>query len=193
MALPSLGFSGALGTIKRYGAGALPKGTTVEDWPLEYSDLEPYYDLVEYGIGVSGKAGNIQGKIDPNGNIFEGPRKREYPMAPLRDTDFTQMLTSAARKLGWNPHRSPGAINSEPYRGRAVCACHGFGEQNGCHVRAKNSTATTTIPAALKTKNLTIFERAHVTRIRTDSGGKVTGVEYVRDARIIFSLRRWCC
>ena len=71
-------------TIRRYGASAIPAGSTVEDWPLSYEDIEPYYDKVEYAIGVSGKAGNIRGTIDPAGNIFESPRQREYPMPPLR-------------------------------------------------------------------------------------------------------------
>jgi gluconate 2-dehydrogenase alpha chain len=44
-------------TIKRYGAGAIPKGSTVADWPITYDDLEPYYDKVEYEIGISGKIG----------------------------------------------------------------------------------------------------------------------------------------
>ena len=73
-------------TTRRYGAGRIPKGSTVEDWPFGLEELEPYYDKVEYEIGVSGKAGNINGKIDRRGNIFEGPRKREYPMPPLRST-----------------------------------------------------------------------------------------------------------
>ena len=57
--------------VKRYGASAIPKGSTLEDWPLTYDNLEPYYDLVEYEIGVSGKAGNIQGKkIDAGRKCF---------------------------------------------------------------------------------------------------------------------------
>jgi gluconate 2-dehydrogenase alpha chain len=68
-------------TIRRYGTSRVPKGSTVEDWPFDYDELEPYYDKVEYAIGVSGKAGNLAGKIDPRGNIFEGPRKREFPDA----------------------------------------------------------------------------------------------------------------
>jgi gluconate 2-dehydrogenase alpha chain len=173
-------------TIKRYGAGSLPKGNTIEDWPLSYEELEPYYDTIEYEIGVSGKAGNIQGKIDSRGNVFEGPRRREYPMPPLRDTDFTEMMQAAARKLGWHPHRSPAAINSQPYKGRGPCAYHGFCDTGGCHVSAKNSTAVTTIPEAMKTKNLTIFERAHVTRIVTGNDGKVSGVQYIRDGEEYF-------
>ncbi len=173
-------------SIRRYGPNSIPQGTTLEDWPLTYDELEPYYDTVEYEIGVAGKAGNIQGKIDRAGNAFEGPRQREYPMPPLRATEFTELMQTAANKLGWNPHRSPAAINSQPYRGRSACAYHGFCEQNGCHVNAKNSTAVTTIPAAQKTKNLTILERAHVTRIVVDSNGKVTGVQYLRNGKEYF-------
>src|SRR5579864_3811793 len=56
--------------VKRYGAGAIPDGSTLEDWPLTYDELEPYYDIVEHEIGVSGRAGNIQGNIDPSGNVY---------------------------------------------------------------------------------------------------------------------------
>ena len=177
-------------TIQRYGAGAIPKGSTLEDWPVGYDELEPYFDTIEYEIGVAGKAGNIQGKIDPRGNVFEGPRRREYPMPPLRDTDFTDMMQAAGRKLGWNPHRSPAAINTEPRGGRAACVYHGFCDTGGCHISAKNSTSVTTIPAAVKTKNLTIFERAHVTRILTDNNGKATGVQYLRDGQEYFQPAR---
>jgi len=171
---------------RRYGAPGIPKGSTLEDWPLTYDDLEPYYDIVEYEIGVSGKAGNLQGKIDPSGNVFEGPRRREYPMPPLRDSGFTNLMTSAAGKLGWNAHRSPAAINSQPYGGRGACVYHGYCHLGGCHVDAKNSTAVTTIPLAIRTKNLTVFDHAHVTRILSDSNSKVTGVQYIRSGREYF-------
>jgi gluconate 2-dehydrogenase alpha chain len=171
---------------RRYGGGALPKGSTIEDWPLTYDELEPFYDLVEYEIGVSGKAGNIQGKIDRAGNIFEGPRRREYPMPPLRDTGFTNLLTSAAGKLGWNGHRSPAAINSQPYGGRPECAYHGYCDTGGCHIGAKNSTAVTTIPRAVQTKHLTIADHAQATRILSDGNGRVTGVQYLRGGKEYF-------
>ena len=172
--------------MRRYGASAFPKGSTVEDWPLSYDDLEPFYDIVEYAVGISGKAGNIQGKIDTSGNIFEGPRRREYPMPPILDTDFTDMLAAAARKSGWNPHRSPAAINSQPYGGRPACAYHGYCDTGGCHINAKNSTFVTTIPEAIKTRNLTVFDHSQVTRIVSDSNGKVTGVQYIRAGKEYF-------
>src|SRR6266850_836197 len=166
-------------TIRRYGASRIPKGSTIEDWPLTYDELEPYYDHVEYEVGVSGKAGNIQGQLDPRGNVYEGPRRREYPMPALRGTGFCDHMADAARKLGWKPFRPPAAINSQDYGGRPGCAYHGFCSRGGCHIGAKNSTAVTTIPAALKTKNLTIFDRAHVTRIVAAADGRVAGVNYL--------------
>src|SRR5262249_30266403 len=143
-------------------------------------------DIAEYAIGISGKAGNIQGKIDSAGNIFEGPRRREYPMPPILDTDFTDMLGAAARKIGWNAHRSPAAINSQPYGGRPVCAYHGYCDTGGCHIGAKNSTFVTTIPEAIRTKNLTVFDRCQVTRVLSDSNGRVTGVQYIRSGKEYF-------
>ncbi|HEV2199530.1 MAG TPA: GMC family oxidoreductase [Bryobacteraceae bacterium] len=172
--------------VRRYGASAIPSGSTLEDWPLTYEELEPFYDLVEYEVGVSGKAGNIQGQIDPRGNIFEGPRQREYPMPPLRDTEFTDLMATAAKKIGWHPFRGPAAINSVPYRGRPGCALHGYCDRGGCHVSAKNSTAVSTIPEALETKNLTIFDHAHVTRIVAGASGKVAGVQYIREGKEYF-------
>ena len=176
--------------VKRYGPTAIPARSTLEDWPLSYDDLESYYDLVEHEVGVSGKAGNIQGKPDPAGNVYEGPRRREYPMPPLRGSGFTDHMADVARQLGWKPFRPPAAINSQEYRGRPGCAFHGYCNRGGCHISAKNSTAVTTIPAALKTKNLTVFDRAHVTRIVSGSDGRVTGVTYLRDGKEYFQPAR---
>src|SRR5262249_44612447 len=103
-------------TKRRYGALRIPRGSTVEDWPFGFEGVEPYYDRVEYEIGVSGQAGNIDGKIDPRGNRFEGPRKRAYPMPPLRSTAFLDKMAAAARSVGWNPFPGPAAVNSRPYQ-----------------------------------------------------------------------------
>jgi gluconate 2-dehydrogenase alpha chain len=172
--------------MKRYGPSSIPRGSTLEDWPITYDEIEPYYDTIEWEVGVSGKAGNIQGKIDPLGNIFEGPRQREYPMPPLRSTEFIDRMAGAARKLGWHPFHPPAAINTQQRDNRPGCAYHGFCATGGCHVNAKNSTAVSTIPAALKTKNLKIYDFAHVTRIVADSSGRVTGVSYVRNREEFF-------
>lgn len=172
--------------LKRYGASYLPKGSTLEDWPISYDDLEPFYDTVEQDVGVSGKAGNIMGKLDPAGNIHEGWRSREYPMPPLRTSDYLEHMHKAAKSLGWNPFHSPAAINSVTYKGRPACAYHGYCDRGGCHVRAKNSTCFSTIPEAMRTRNLSITDRAQVTRIVADANGKVTGVQYIRNGQEYF-------
>src|SRR5213594_4789337 len=121
-------------TNRRYGASRIPKGSTVEDWPFGYEELEPYYDRVEREIGVSGKAGNINGMQDQRGNIFEAPRKREYPMPPLRGTGFTEMMAAAAKSLGWHAFPGPAAINSQVYDSRPACVYHGYCNRGGCHL-----------------------------------------------------------
>jgi gluconate 2-dehydrogenase alpha chain len=173
-------------TRRRYGASRLPKGTTVEDWPLGYEELEPYYDKVEYAIGVSGKAGNINGRKDERGNVFEGARSREYPMPPLRSTGFTERMTAAARALGWRPFTGPAAITSRNYDGRPGCVYHGYCFGAGCHINAKSSTAVTTIPKAQATRRLTVVTDAHARRVEAGNDGRVTGVTYFRNGEEYF-------
>ena len=173
-------------TKRRYGASRIPKGSTVEDWPFGLDELEPYYDKVEHEVGVSGQAGNINGKIDPKGNIFEGPRKRGYPMPPLRWTAFIEKMAGAARSLGWHPFPGPAAINSRPFDNRSGCMYHGFCNTGGCHVDAKNSTMVSTIPKAESTDRLKVVTRASVTSIEVDGQGRVTGVNYVIDGADYF-------
>jgi gluconate 2-dehydrogenase alpha chain len=174
-------------TTRKYGSSRIPKGSTVEDWPFGLEELEPYYDKVEYEIGVSGQAGNIQGRIDDRGNIFEGPRTREYPMPPLHGTEFTELMAVATRKLGWHPFPGPAAINSQGYDDRPGCMYHGFCSRGGCPITAKNSTAVSTIPKAIATGRLKIVTLATATTIVADEkSGRVTGVNYVRGGQEYF-------
>src|SRR5580693_9606365 len=83
-------------TIERYGAAAIPEDSSLTDWPLSYADLEPFYDRAEYELGVSGKAGNLQGQKVAGGNPFEAPRKREYPLPPLSVDQAGAIFESAA-------------------------------------------------------------------------------------------------
>jgi gluconate 2-dehydrogenase alpha chain len=173
-------------TIRRYGPSRIPKGSTIEDSPLTYEDLEPYYDKVEYEIGVSGKAGNIAGKKDERGNIFEGPRKREYPLSPLRTSGYMERMIAAAKSMGWHSFVAPAAITSRPYNGRPGCAYHGYCSGAGCHISAKSSTAVTTIPKALKAGKFAVVTEARVTTIEVDNNGRVSGVNYLKGGQEYF-------
>ena len=179
-------FSVVSETARRYGAGRIPAGSTVEDWPFGLEELEPYYDAVEYEVGISGQAGNINGTIDERGNLFEGPRQREYPMPPLRGSGFTDLMSDAARGLGWHPFPGPAAIASRAYDGRAGCVYHGFCSRGGCHVDAKSSTAVSTIPKAIDTGRFSVVARARVSRIEVDNDGRVRGVTYFKDGEEYF-------
>jgi gluconate 2-dehydrogenase alpha chain len=174
-------------TTRRYGASRIPKGSTVEDWPFGLEELESYYDKVEYELGVSGQAGNIQGKIDERGNIFEGPRLRDYPMPPLRGTEFTELMAATAKKLGWHPFPGPAAINSQGYDDRPGCMYHGFCSRGGCPIHAKNSTAVSTIPKAVATGRLKVVTLATTTGVAVDqTSGRATGVNYVKGGQEYF-------
>ncbi len=173
-------------TTRRYGVERIPKDSTVEDWPISYTDLEPYYELVEYAIGVSGYAGNVKGKLNKLGSKFEAVRARDYPMPGLRGSGFTDMMSEAAKSLGWHPFQAPAAINSEVYGQRPGCFYHGFCDRGGCHVSAKGSTAVTTIPEAVKTGLLTVTTHARVLKIENDANGRATGVTYIKGGQTFF-------
>jgi choline dehydrogenase-like flavoprotein len=152
-----------------YGA---PEGSSLEDWPISYKDLEPYYTKAEWEIGVSGKAG---------ANPFEPLRTKAYPMPPLPFNREAAKLAPAATRLGWHPFPIPMAINSVAYQGRPGCIacphCVGF----ACEVNAKNSTAVTTIPRAIATGLCDLRTECVARRIATDDRGNATAVEYFRE------------
>jgi gluconate 2-dehydrogenase alpha chain len=165
-------------TIERYGATAIPEDSSLADWPLSYADLEPYYDRAEYDLGVSGKAGNLQGNKIAGGNVFESPRRRDYPLPPLRDDQSGVIFHGAALKLGYHPFPTPHAILSQDYNGRQGCTYCGFCQAFGCHVGAKSSILVTKLPEADATGNFKLVAGAMCYRVNSDNSGRVTGVSY---------------
>ncbi len=149
-----------------YGA---PEGSTLDDWPIGYDDLAPFYEKAEYEIGVSGDVSN-----DP----FKGPRARPLPMPPLPPTREYEILKPAAQRLGLHPFDLPMLRNSVPYNGRPPCMrcrwCVGF----VCEVDAKCGTHNTVIPRALATGLCDLRLGCMVKEILTNDQGKVTGVSY---------------
>ena len=148
--------------------GTIP-GSSFDDWPITYEELEPYYTKVDWEIGVSGLAG---------ANPFDPPRSRPYPMAPLPIKSTGVLFERGARKLGWHPAPAPMAIASEAYRGRAACINCGFCEFFGCEMGAKSSTLVTMIPEAVATGRCEIRPNSYVRKVETNAAGRVTGVKY---------------
>ena len=166
-------------TVAKYGERALPPGSTTADWPLGYADLEPYYDQVEYLIGVSGKAGNLNGRQVPGGNPFESPRAREFPLPPLRSMGYGEMAAEAMTKLGYHPFPQPAAIISEDYDGRPACTYCGFCSPYGCWNDSKSSTHVSAIRHAEATGKLEVRPNSRVMKLLSNDQGQVTGVEYL--------------
>jgi gluconate 2-dehydrogenase alpha chain len=165
-------------TIERYGARAIPADSSLADWPLTYADLEPFYDRAEYDLGVSGKAGNIGGRKIDGGNVFEAPRRRDYPLPALLADQSGALFDAGARKLGYHPFSTPRAILSRPYQGRPGCTYCGFCQAFGCHIGAKSSILVTKLPEADATGNLKLITGAMCYRVNSDVSGRVTGLSY---------------
>lgn len=151
----------------------VPEGSSLADWPISYDELEPFYERAEWEIGVSGSN---------DGNKFQAPRRKGYPMPALRPTKAHGVLKKGADLLGWSVFQTPLAINSQKRDNREACIecqfCVGF----ACPSDSKNGSHNTMIPRALKTGNCTLVTGAMAQRIETDAVGKATGVTYLHEA-----------
>ncbi len=159
--------------VGRYGASAIPPGMTIQDWGITYDELEPYMDKFDYMAGIAGKAGNLNGKIIPGGNPFEGPRSREFPVKPPPDTEVGALFRTATQNLGYHPFFAPTANLPSAYKNpdgieRGSCTYCGFCERFGCEVGAKADPTTTVIPVAMKTGKFKIINYANAFAIRND-------------------------
>jgi gluconate 2-dehydrogenase alpha chain len=170
---------------ERYGEKFIAKEMTIQDYPVTYQELEPYFAQWEDVAAVSGKAGNIKGQILTGGNRWEAPRSTEYPLPPLQSIYGAQVFTKAAAELGMKAFPVPAANASSPYTNQygvrlGPCNFCGFCEGYGCYMYSKASPQTSILPALRQKKNFTLKSRSHVLKVNTDSTGKLaTGVTYV--------------
>lgn len=146
----------------------IPAGSSLADWPISYEDLAPYYEMVEWEVGVAGSPPAPQ-----------MPPRRDYPMPPHRLNNQGVALREGAARLGWTTQSVPLLINSEPRHGRAACAncqhCVGF----ACPVDAKNGTQNTVIDRAFETGNCEVWSETMVREILVTEG-RVAGLRILR-------------
>jgi choline dehydrogenase-like flavoprotein len=140
-------------------------GAALDDWPVTYAELEPYYTKVEWELGFSGLGG-------------AAPRSKPYPVPPLPIKGSGVLFERGAKKLGWATMPVPLAVLSQPYNGRKACINCGFCFGYACPVGAKSSTANTVIPVAEKSGRCEIRPNSYVREVSVDRNGKVTGVAY---------------
>jgi hypothetical protein len=84
------------------------------DWCLSYEDLEPYFDEIEWFLGVSVASPYPWGK----------PRKRNYPLPPLPLNGAARLMRTACEKLNIKTAPAPNAALSPPIitASRLTCA-----------------------------------------------------------------------
>jgi len=172
-------------TLARYGAKQVAEDCTLQDWGVTYDELEPHFNRFEYLYGVSGKAGNLQGKIIPGGNPFEGSRSKEYPNPPLKTAYSSTLFKQAVEKMGYKPFPVPTAANSRAYKneyGATINACVycGYCQFFACEMGAKASPQTAVLPVLMKNPNFELRTLCNVVKINLDSEKKrAVSVTYV--------------
>lgn len=177
-------FQVATQTRERYGAAKM-KGLQLQDWGVTYDDMAPYYDRFERIAGTSGIAGNINGKIIPGGNPFEGPRSREYPTPPLKDTHWMRTFRDASTRMGHHPFTIPAGNISQSFVNplgvtMGPCTYCGFCDFHGCGNFSKSSPQACILPALMRRPNFTLLTETEVLHaVKHDDGKTVKGVKFV--------------
>ncbi|MFK5984273.1 MAG: GMC family oxidoreductase [Pseudomonadota bacterium] len=146
------------------------EGANVVDWPITYDDLEPYYDKVEKVVGVSGRV------VD---HPHQEPRSsKDFPYPPTAEHPIAKHIDKACDKLGYHAIPMPRAIIPHSIKGRAACSYSGYCGSYGCSTGAKGSARAALIDQAILTGNCEMRTESMVSKIRSDSQGKITAVEY---------------
>ena len=128
-----------------------------EDWPIDYTDLAPYYDIVEREVGVCGNLDHLEDLPD---GIF-------LPPVPMKCSDL--IVQRGARKLGADViHVRKATLSvSTPTRP----ACHFCGNcMAGCDVVAKYNSADVHIAPAEKSR-----PRHGLLRLHRSGGARLEG------------------
>lgn len=139
------------------------------DWPLEYEDLQPWYDKAEELIGVCGDNPGLDDMPDSSpGVLHKPPRGRVYEL----------LVQAACRKLGIPVAHMRRAILTRPLDDRQPCfwatPCG-----RGCSIGAAFQTTTSLLPMARATGRLHTVTEALVSRISINDDGQVRSLEFV--------------
>ena len=137
-----------------------------EDWPIDYSDMAPYYERIEREVGVCGNLDHLEDLPD---GVF-------LPPVPMKASDI--LIQRGAGKLGVKVIHVRKATLTVARGARP--ACHYCGNcMAGCDVAAKYNSADVHLTPALKTGRLTIQPNSIVREVVVSSENRVTGVRYL--------------
>jgi choline dehydrogenase-like flavoprotein len=143
------------------------------EWPLQYSDLEPYYHEAELLYSAHGERG-----ADPT----EPYAASGYPFPPIKHEPSMQELYDRIRSLGYKPFPLPigvrlgenGKAGSSPIR---LSNFDGFPDPT----EAKADAQVVSLKEALRSPNVKLVTGAHVDKLITDkSGRRISAVHVTR-------------
>ena len=158
------------------------------DWPVRYKDIAPWYDYVEKFAGINGSHENM-------------PQLPDGQFLPAMEMNCVEKDVAARMNAHYDPKMFRRIIMGRSanltvaHEGRTNCQ---YRDKCwlGCPFGAYFSTQSSTLPAAMKTGNLTLRPWSIVTKILYDKDKKrATGVEvldgetnktYTYYAKIIF-------
>jgi len=139
-----------------------------EDWPLSYKDIEPYYDLVEKYVGITGSPEGLEHL--PDGQF--------QPPVPLNCQE-TLFRNRVKEKLGRAVMPTRSANLTKPLNGRGPCHYCGPCER-GCMTHSYFNSAFTTVADALASGNCTLISNAMVYKVLMDPhNNRARGVLYI--------------
>ncbi|MCO5949549.1 GMC oxidoreductase [Mucilaginibacter flavidus] len=138
------------------------------DWPIRYKDLAPWYSYVEKFAGISGNKDHLA--ILPDGD-FMPPMEMNVVEKDLSKRLMEYYKNQRAMIIGRT------ANITQPLQARTNCQYRNKCWL-GCPFGAYFSTQSSTLPAAMATKNLTVRPWSIVTKILYDKDTKkAKGVE----------------
>lgn len=140
------------------------------DWPIRYKDLASWYSHVEKFIGVQGSRENLA--VLPDGEFMKA-----------MDLNCVEKEVKKRIESHYNEARKMiigrSANITEPLQSRTNCQYRNRCWR-GCPFGAYFSTQSSTLPAAMKTGNLTLRPFSIVTKVLYDKDSKrATGVEII--------------
>jgi choline dehydrogenase-like flavoprotein len=139
-----------------------------ENWPLAYKDIEPYYDLVEKYVGITGSAEGLEHL--PDGQF--------QPAVPLTCQE-TLFRNRVKEKLGRTAMPTRSANLTKPLNGRGPCHFCGPCER-GCMTHSYFNSAFTTVADALASGNCTLISNAMAYKVLMDpASNRARGILYI--------------
>lgn len=143
------------------------------DWPVRYKEIAPWYDYAERFAGISGSKDGLS--VLPDGQFL--------PAMELNCLE-KHVKSEVMKKMGRTITIGRVAHLSKPQSwhtalGRAACQYRNMC-MRGCPFGAYFSTQSATLPAAMKTKRLTLVNNKIVSEVIYDEKkGRATGVRTI--------------